>query len=177
MEEQHDLVWKGFIWNLKKGTAKFLINSTIHTLPTQNNLKLWSKSASDKCHLCGNRDSTKHTLSACKVALDQGRYKWRHDNAIKFIIDNLDCSKFTVHSDLSGHTTPNGGTIPANLTVTTLKPDITVLDVENKSFDILELTVPFEDNIHSRHKYKTDHYAHFCSDNSTHKTAVIAFQI
>ena len=50
---------------------------------------------------------------------------------IKYIIDNLDNSKFTVHSDLSGHTTPNGGTIPENLTVTTLKPDITVLDVEN----------------------------------------------
>ena len=33
-EEKKDPIWKSFIWNLKSGTAKFLLNSTIHTLPT-----------------------------------------------------------------------------------------------------------------------------------------------
>ena len=116
LEEKYAPLWKGFIWNLKEGTAKFLITSTIYTLPTYYNLKLWNKSVTDKGHLCGNRDSTKHTLSACQVALDQGRYMWRHDNVIKYIVDSK--TKFTVHSDLSGYTTPNGGTIPTILTVT-----------------------------------------------------------
>ena len=111
------------------------------------------------------------------MALNQGRYTWRHDNVIKYIVDSIDKSKFTVHSDLSGYTTPNGGTIPTTLTVTTLIPDITVLSVEKKSFDILELTVPFEDNIHARHKYKADKYAHYTTDISTHKTAVTAFEV
>ena len=132
LQEQKDPVWKSYIWNLKSGTAKFLINATIHTLPTQNNLKLWNKAASDKCHLCGNRDSTKHTLSACKVALDQGRYTWRHDNIVKYISDNVDRSKYTMHSDVGSNKTPNGGTVPASLTVTGLRPDLTVLDVEKK---------------------------------------------
>ena len=80
-----------------------------------------------------------------------------------------------MHSDLSGHTTPNGGTIPANLA--TLKPDITALNVEKKLFEILDLMVPFEDNITSRHKYKSDYYAHFTSDISTHNTTVTAFEV
>ena len=132
LQEQKDPVWKSYILNLKSGTAKFLINATIHTLSTQNNLKLWNKAASDKCHLCGNRDSTKHTLSACKVALDQGRYLWRHDNIVQYISDNVDRSKYTMHSDVGSNKTPNGGTVPAFLTVTGFRPDLTVLDVEKK---------------------------------------------
>ena len=42
--EGQDPTWKSFIWNLPVGTAKFILNSTIHTLPTQKNLKLWNKS-------------------------------------------------------------------------------------------------------------------------------------
>ena len=112
LQEKKDPVWKSFIWNLKKGTAKFLINSTIHTLPTQNNLKLWNKAASDKCHLCGNRDSTKHTLSACKVALDQGKYTWRQDSILQYVADSLEESNHSFYVDIPGKQHSNGGTIP-----------------------------------------------------------------
>ena len=78
--EKKDPIWKGFIWSLKSGTAKFLLNSTIHTLPTMNNLKLWNQSVSDQCLLCKNCDSTLHTLNGCKLILDQGRYTCRHDS-------------------------------------------------------------------------------------------------
>jgi hypothetical protein len=176
LKEKQDPIWKGFMWNLKSGTAKFLINSTIHTLPTQNNLKLWNKAASDKCHLCGNREYTKHTLSSCQVALNQGRYLWRHNNIVNYIVKNMD-QKHTVHSDMDGKMTPNGGTIPAALTVTALKPDITVLNAEKSSFEIMELSVPFEDCITSRHTYKANHYAHFCTDITTHTTTVTAFEV
>ena len=127
-KEQQDPLWKSFIWNLKAGTAKFLLNSSIHTLPTQNNLKLWNKAVSDKCLLCSNRDSTHHTLSSCKVSLDQGRLTWRHDNIVKYIADCIDKSKYTVHSDIEGYQTTNGGSMPAYLTVTELKPDIVIID-------------------------------------------------
>ena len=176
IEEKQDSVWKSFKWNLKSGTAKSLINSTIHTLPTQNNLKLWNKASSDKCHLCGNKDSTKHMLSFCKVALEQGRLLWRHSNIVKNIVQNI-VHKYVVHSDVEGYTTPNGGTIPAALTVTGLKPDITVMDVEKKLFEILELSVPFEDCIMARHRYKANHYAHFSTDIFSHKTTITAFEV
>ena len=44
-----------------------------------------------------------------------------------------------------------------------MQPDITVLNVEKKLFEILELMVPFENNITSKHKYKSDHYENFTS--------------
>ena len=69
--------------------------------------------------------------------------------------------------------TPNGGTIQAALTVTGLKPDITVLNAEKSSFEIMELSVPFEDSISSRHAYKENHYAYFCTDTTT----VTAFEV
>ena len=94
--EGKDPIWKSFIWNLPVGTAKFILNSTIHTLPTQNNLKLWNKTSSDKCILCGNRDSTLHTLSACKHSLEGGRYTWRHDNIINYIVPN--CTNICCHN-------------------------------------------------------------------------------
>ena len=39
--EKQDLVWKSFMYDLKQGTLKFLLNAGIDTLPTAANLKLW----------------------------------------------------------------------------------------------------------------------------------------
>ena len=39
--EQNDATWKSYIFNLPKGTMKWLLNSSIDTLPTKINLKLW----------------------------------------------------------------------------------------------------------------------------------------
>ena len=33
-----DVIWKSFIYNMKKGTLKFYLNSVSNTLPTGNNL-------------------------------------------------------------------------------------------------------------------------------------------
>ena len=77
-----------------------------------------------------------------------------------------------MHSDVDRN---NGGTVPATLTVTGLKPFLTVLDGNKKWFEILKLTVPSEDNIHSKHIHKADKYAQFSTDISTHKTPVTAF--
>ena len=66
------------MFNLKKGTLKFLLNSCLGTLPT--NLLQWGESALDLCKLClqagadlrGRRQkTTNHILNGCKVALHQ----------------------------------------------------------------------------------------------------------
>ena len=90
---------------------------------------------------------------------------------------NIDRTAYMVHPNMGGQTTPNGGTIPAALTVTLQKPDITVIDVEKGSLQILELTVPFEDNIHSKHSYKANKYAHFATDITTFSTKITPFEI
>jgi hypothetical protein len=176
-DEKKDPIWKGFIWNLKSGTAKFLLNSIIHTLPTMNNLKLWNKCVSDQCLLCKNRDSTLHTLNGCKVMLDQGRYTYRHDNIVNFIVSKIDTQLYKVYSDTHGLQTTNGGTIPATMTVTALKPDIVIVNEKSKTVEIFELTVPFETNIKARNKFKTDKYAHFATDIKTYKATITAFVV
>ena len=170
-----DPEWKGFIFNLKKGTMKFILNASINTLPTQNNLKRWNKSYSDKCLLCKNRDSTLHCLNGCKVMLDQKRYTWRHDNILKYITDNISDSRYKVYSDIAGAQTVNGGTIPPNLIVTPLRPDIVILN--NNDVNIFELTVPFETNIDKRHLFKMNKYSHFLKDITQMKPSLEAFEI
>ena len=139
--EQTDPEWKASIYNMKKGTMKFLLNSFINTLPTQNNLKLWGKMFSDKCLNCKNRDSTLHCLNGCSVMLHQGRYTWRHDNILKYIHDSIDQRKCKVYCDIEGSQSENGGTIPSNLAVTSLKPDLVIVD--KSTVNIFELTDPF----------------------------------
>ena len=90
LQEKQDATRQSYLHNLEKGTMKFILNACINTLPTQDNLKLWNKSTCDKCAQCGNRDSTLHTLSGCKGALEPGKYTWRHANIIKYIDDSVD---------------------------------------------------------------------------------------
>ena len=43
-----NLDWKSFMYGMGKGTLKFLLNSSLNTLPTAANLKLWKKQTSNK---------------------------------------------------------------------------------------------------------------------------------
>ena len=43
MLDKSDMIWKSYMFNLKKGTLKFLLNSCLDTLPTQTNLLQWGK--------------------------------------------------------------------------------------------------------------------------------------
>ena len=111
------------------------------------------------------------------MALDQGRYTYRHDNILHYIYNCIDKSKYRVFCDIDGSQTPNGGTVPAELTVTNLKPDIVIINKANKTVNIVELTVPFEGNIKQRNTDKTNKYAHFITDIKTHTTTVTAFEV
>ena len=47
--ENTDATWKSFLFNLPRGTMKFVLNSSIDTLPTRVNLKLWGKLVNGRC--------------------------------------------------------------------------------------------------------------------------------
>ena len=117
----------------------FLLNTAIDTLPTAANLKRWKKSGSDNCTLCKGRETTKHSLNICKVALESGRFTWRHNNLIHYVVSNIDTSRFSFFSDLPGFSAPGGGTVPVQLCVTTFKPDIVIIDNTDKTVHIWEL--------------------------------------
>ena len=61
----------------------------LDTLPSPSNLKRWKLTIEASCFLF-NKDTctTSHILSACKVALRQGRFTFRHDNVLRIIVSN-----------------------------------------------------------------------------------------
>ena len=174
--EYEDVIWKSYMFNLKQGTMKFLLNSAIDTLPTAANLFKWKKITSDKCKLCRCVQTTSHILNICKVSLDNGKFLWRHNNVINYVLNCVDTAKYTVYADLPGHTV-GGGTIPAEICITTQKPDIVIIDEKQKIINLFELTVPLPRNIEVRHTEKSDRYAHFVTDCTGYKCNVTAFEI
>ena len=108
--------------------------------------------------------------------LDTGRYTWRHNNLVNFIVTNVD-NKFTVFSDLPGMGAPGGGTIPPSLCVTNHKPDIVIIDNNTKTLHIYELTMPLMSNIDARHQEKSNKYSHFLTDITGYTTTVNCFEV
>ena len=87
-----DLGWNALIYSYPQELFKFLINSTHNVLPTPDNLKRWGKTVVDiKCNLCGSPSATlKHILNGCPMALNQGRFTWRHDNVLQCIVKEIE---------------------------------------------------------------------------------------
>ena len=88
------------------------------------------------------------------MALQEGRYTYRHDNILKYISDCLDRVKFTCYVDIPGCQTPAGGTLPPSLVVTALRPDIVIMDKQKKEVNVFELTVPGETRNKISHNLK-----------------------
>ena len=95
---------------------------------------------------------------------------------INFIVSNVDTSRFKVYSDLPGWEAPGGGTIPSELCVTRLKPDIVIVDEIKKKLHIFELTVPLTMNIDQRHVEKTQKYTPFITDITKYSIMIIAYR-
>ena len=175
-QEKEDMLWKSVMFQLKSGTLKFMLNASIDTLPTPANLKRWKYTSSDKCKLCGNRGTTNHYLNCCSIMLNTGRYTWRHNNLVNYIVTSVD-KKFKVYSDLPGWEATGGGTIPPALCVTNLKPDIVIIDSHNKKVHIFELTVPLSMNVDQRNREKSLKYAPFTTDMTGYKCSVNCFEV
>ena len=155
---------------------KFILNSSIDTLPTKVNLKQWGKVSNDKC-FCGKRQTLFHILNGCKKCLEDGRYTFRHDSVLSYIDKCLDKEKFECFIDIEGSKRPGGGTLPPKVIVTALKPDIVIIDNKTKSVNIFELTVPGEKRIDVAHKLKTEKYQHFLTDIANYKPSLTPFEV
>ena len=55
--EKTDMIWNSYMFNMKKGSLKFLMKACLDTLPTQVNLLQWGKVATDHCKLCVGAES------------------------------------------------------------------------------------------------------------------------
>ena len=179
MEEGNCITWRSYLWDIPRGILKFAINAGINTLPSLDNLKRWGKRVSDRCPFCGNTQTLLHVLSNCGVALNQGRYTWRHNsvlsNIIAFVKPKLVVGSH-LYSDLPGFLAPGGGSIPPHVLVTNLRPDIFIVNETSREVILFELTCPWDANIDRSHAFKEDKYAPLIADLS-HSYKVFNFSI
>ena len=157
------------------------MKASVNGLNTPDNLKRWGIRKLDKCDICGNYSNLEHILNWCSTAKDQGRTKWRHDSILNYMaqeINKVKPSKVTFYTDLPEQSC-NGGTIPADIIQTSQRPDIVLLNREDKSIILMELTVSFEKNIESANLRKTSRYRDLTSDlrDKGWKADCVAFEI
>ena len=169
MEEGGCITWRSYLYDIPRGVMKFAINAGLNTLSSMDNLKRWGKRVSDRCPFCGNTQTLLHILSDCPVALDQGRYSWRHDSILANLI-RIFCPKVAegmeLFSDLPGFHAPGGGSIPPHVLVTTQRPDIFIVNESTRVAVVFELTCPWDSNIDRCHTFKEDKYAPLVADLS-----------
>ena len=146
-----DLNWKASLAGLSEATYSFAIRSLVDCLPTNSNLSLWKRVLSDRCGSCSSKKQTLlHVLNNCHVKMNL--YTWRHDNILfqlrKFVALHLPLCD--IHCDLLVENQTfkevSVGTVPIDIYLTNLRPDLVIIDRANMSVIILELTVPFETN-------------------------------
>ena len=78
------------LWKVEPERMQFMLKSTYDLLPTPSNLVLWNKKEDTACALCKCYANLKHILSCCKVAITQGRYRWRHDQVLRVIAESIE---------------------------------------------------------------------------------------
>ena len=79
---KNDLSWKTLL-AMPSSLISFCLGATFDTLPSPSNLKHWRLITESSCFLCGKSICTSaHILGACKIALYQGRFSFRHDKVL-----------------------------------------------------------------------------------------------
>ena len=157
--EQSHISWRSLIFNLPRGVLQFAINSAIDTLATNANLKRWGKKTNAKCDRCGNRETLHHVLNNCQPMLE--RYLWRHNSILSYMYECIKSSpknpSISVHVDLP-FVLKGASTVPIDICVTSQRPDLVLVDRENRKLIMMELSIPFETNIDSTHAIKVERY-------------------
>ncbi len=69
-----------------------------------------------------------------------------------------------IYFDLSNANMPGISTIPIDITITTQRPDLVIVNRINSTITILELYVPFETNISDTHNRKLNRYANLIAN-------------
>ena len=78
---------------------------------------------------------------------------------------------------MSDKLTSAGGTVPPNICVTNLKPDLVIINNINKTVKLFELTVPGELRLETAHKLKYEKYQHFETTTGPYQINVMPFEI
>ena len=114
------------------------------------------------CDLCKKKETLQHILNNCPVMLEQGRYTRRHNSVLRSIFDNLKETinpSWVIYCDLVGATKSCRDHHPPDILSTQQRPDIVLVNRDLKSTIIIELTIPFEQNIRNALHRKINRYS------------------
>ena len=101
--------------------------------------------------------------------LTQNRYTWRHNSVLNKLFHTLKSHlprTENIFCDLPGYM-PGISTLPTDILVTSLKPDIVIVNKTEKTVSIIELTIPFDTNIENANQRKSAKYEPLISDIET----------
>ena len=157
------LAWSKAVQSSSSQLLKFAVNAAQDTLPHNANLALWKKGSmvTDKCQLCGERQTLAHILNCCQVALSHHRC---HDDVLRVIVGYLKeelSEDYTVVADLGIELSY---LFPPQLAISDLRPDITVLSQLEKEAMLIELTVCNEASYEAAQHRKTEKYLELASE-------------
>ena len=148
----------------------FAARLSTNSLASPDNLKRWGKRKMGTCPLCLSPNATlAHITNMCNVALNQGRFTWRHDSVLLHItttVKSLATHGTEIFSDLPNFQV-NGTTIPADVLVSAgagSKPDIVILNREKRTIALLELTCSLPGSADKAHKRKVNTYTQLAID-------------
>lgn len=85
---ERSVTWKE-IWQWDPKRIKFLIQGVYDVLPSPSNLFRWGKVETPACPLCSKAGTLEHILNSCSKALAEGWYRWRHDQVLKSIAEEI----------------------------------------------------------------------------------------
>ena len=158
-EESSPTLWVRAVKVLPPEPMKFVLNATLNTLPTNSNLKLWGKKASNICPLCqGSRQTLQHILNNCPKAMELRRYSRRHDAVLEVLgsfIKQFLPQRFTISID----SPTESYKFPQHITPTNLRPDMVWwCDQPTRELWLFELTISYESQVANARDRKRDKY-------------------
>ena len=170
IEEETSVTWQSIARKMPRNVMAFAARLATNSLASPDNLKRWGKRKMGRCPLCSAPNATlAHITNMCTVALNQGRFTWRHDSVLHHltkVIKTLTTCGTEVFADLP-NLRINGGTIPADILVSVgegSKPDLVVIDRTNKRIALLELTCSLPRSSDKAHMMKNAKYAQLSLD-------------
>ena len=113
--------------------------------------------------------------------IKEGRFKWRHDSILQHFTKAskaANTKKLLIYADLPGMSI-NGGTILVDIVATSLRPDIVIVNKQEKFIELMELTCSFEKNIDAANLRKYTNYLDLKSDIEAAgwKTSLVPFEV
>lgn len=85
---ERSVTWRE-TWQWDPQRITFMIQGVYDVLPSPSNLFRWGKVETPACPLCSKAGTLEHMLDSCSKALAEGWYRWRHDQVLKSIAEEI----------------------------------------------------------------------------------------